>query len=86
MTAFLESEALLAVAAGDDTRAIDLMRRLTGTERATLGSAARRLAEIADPANYCVGCDKFVPVAEGVTRMNGRGVRGRWCEPCDGLI
>lgn len=70
-TAFLESEALLAVLAGDLTAARAIITGLLPGERSTLAEAASGLAELCDPKR-CDAC------SGAITQTRFHGVCSPW--------
>jgi len=83
MDTFVESQALLAVLAGDDEQARNVLADMTPSERRALMEGARKLGEFADDSNWCVDCHAFLTGRNIVTRMGAFGkARQRWCADC----
>lgn len=79
-TPYAEADALLALLAGDQERALELVAQLLPGERLALRDAARHLADIADPGSYCPGCHRYVPAGEAAGGYLHAG--DRWCRGC----
>ena len=68
---FAESGALLAIIAGNEDRAIELIKDMLTGERLHLHEAAERLAALAHPGNQCPKCGQHVDRGDFRSRRVG---------------
>ena len=80
-TPFVETEALVACLASDDQAALAVIGNMHISERRALKNAADRLAELADPWNWCPGCHQYAPLRGRRLVFLSQG-RFRWHSSC----